>query len=240
VVGAASHFRKPRTLVDEVAAHLRDRIVNGTVSPGERLNELRLTQEFALSRSPIREALRVLAAEGLVVLEPRRGTVVCPVSIDQLRDLFEVRALFETFALGQAVARRRDHKIALRRPLDDARALLDQRDVAGWYEASQRFHNAVVAAGGNLHLKALYDTVKVSMRRYQLLVIGLPQHPARSHAEHEAILAAFARGDGARATALMRAHIHRVAETLAGALTAKSHGGDTRRPRHGTPVRALD
>jgi DNA-binding GntR family transcriptional regulator len=84
VAAATSDFRKPRTLVDEVAAHLRERIVNGTVSPGERLNELRLTREFSLSRSPIREALRVLAAEGLVVLEPRRGTVVCPVAIDHL------------------------------------------------------------------------------------------------------------------------------------------------------------
>ncbi len=228
-MAAVTDFRKPRTLVDEVAAHLRERIVNGSVSPGERLNELRLMQEFALSRSPIREALRILAAEGLVVIEPRRRTVVRPVSIDDLRDVFEVRALFETFALGQAVGRRREHKAGLRRLLDDARVLLGRRDVAGWYDSSQKFHDAIVEAGGNLHLKALYDTVKVSMRRYQLLVIGLPQHPARSQGEHENIFAAFARGDSARATALLRAHIHRVAETLAGALSAKSEAGDLRR-----------
>lgn len=231
VAAATSDFRKPRTLVDEVAAHLRERIANGTVSPGERLNELRLTREFSLSRSPIREALRVLAAEGLVVLEPRRGTVVCPVSIDHLEDLFEVRAVFETYALGQAIGQRRQHKAALRRLLDDARELLDRRDVAGWYESSQRFHDAIVAAGGNLHLKALYDTVKVSMRRYQLLVIGLPQHPARSQGEHEAIFDTFARGDADRATALLRAHIHRVAETLADALSAKSRAEESRRRR---------
>jgi DNA-binding GntR family transcriptional regulator len=218
-------------LVDEVASHLRERIVNGSLSPGERLNELRLMEEFGLSRSPIREALRVLAAEGLVVIEPRRGTVVRPVSMDDLRDLFEVRALFETFALGEAIGRRREHGVGLRGLLDDARRLLGRRDVAGWYDSSQRFHDAIVEAGGNVHLKALYDTVKLSMRRYQLLVIGLPQHPARSQAEHESIVAAFTRGDSARATALLRAHIHRVAETLAGALGARSPAGDTRRRR---------
>jgi DNA-binding GntR family transcriptional regulator len=236
-VEVATEFRKPRTLVDEVAAHLRERIVNGRLSPGERLNELRLMHEFVLSRSPIREALRVLAAEGLVVIEPRRGTVVRPVSTDDLRDLFEVRALFETFALGQAIGHRYQHRTGLQALLDEARRLLGRRDVAGWYESSQRFHDAIVGAGGNAHLKTLYDAVKGAMRRYQLLVIGLPQHPARSQAEHEAIFAAFDRGDATRATALLRAHIQRVAETLGAALSGRpaAVASHRRRSRDGSP-----
>ena len=91
-------FDKPRTLVEEVAVHLREMILNGTVSPGERLNDLRLIQELSLSRSPLREAFRTLATEGLVTISPRRDARVRPISLEELRDVFEMRTLFETLS----------------------------------------------------------------------------------------------------------------------------------------------
>jgi DNA-binding GntR family transcriptional regulator len=212
-------FDKPRTLVEEVAVHLREMILNGTISPGERLNELRLMQELSLSRSPLREAFRTLATEGLVTISPRRGARVRPISLEELRDVFEMRTLFETFALTRAARRMAGAKVdQMRGLLGEARMALTRRDVEAWYASSQQFHDAIVESAGNQQLKALYEFIKLSMRRYQLLVIGLPRHPDRSQVEHQRIFDALVRGNSRRASALLEAHIQRVAETLAAAL----------------------
>ncbi|OLC39671.1 MAG: hypothetical protein AUH81_01115 [Candidatus Rokubacteria bacterium 13_1_40CM_4_69_5] len=225
-------FAKPRTLVEEVAAHLRERILDGTISPGERLYELRLTRELALSRSPLREAFRMLATEGLVTISPRRGTAVRPISIEELRDVSEMRTLFETFALARAAQRGAGDQVEhMRGLLAEARGALARRNVEAWYESSQRFHDAIIDSAGNAQLKSLYDFIKLSMRRYQLLVIGLPRHPDRSQAEHQKIFDAFVSGDGRRACARLEDHIRREADTLAAALAGAQRREKPARPR---------
>jgi len=225
-------FATPRTLVEEVAAHLRERILNGAISPGERLNELRLTRDLAMSRSPLREAFRILATEGLLTISPRRGAVVRPISIEELRDVFEMRRLFETFALGRAGRRGGGERIErMRTLLAEARGALAHRDIEGWYEFSQQFHDTIIDSAGNGQLRSLYDFVKLSMRRYQLLVIGLPRHPDRSQGEHQKIFQAFAKGNTRRACALLEAHIQRVADTLEAALAGAQRGDQPRRSR---------
>ena len=211
-------FVTPRTLVDGVAAHLREMILKGATPPGQRLNELRLAQEFSLSRSPIREAFRMLAAEGLVAITPRRGAWVRPISVEELRDVFEVRSLFELFALtraGEVNASGQAHMQAL---LREAKAALEQGNVEAWYGSSLAFHDAIIDSAGNPQLRTLYGLLKPSMRRYQLMAVGLPRHPNRSQAEHQQIFDAFAQGETGRACELLRAHLDRVADALAAAL----------------------
>lgn len=217
---AAGHpkFDARSTLVDKVAAHLREMILKGTMAPGTRLNELRLAEGLSLSRSPLREAFRMLAAEGLVVITPRRGAWVRPISISELRDVFETRALFELFAVTRAQQRNEVELSHMRGLLHDAQAMLKRGDIAAWYESSQAFHDALVDAAGNGQLKALYELLKPSMRRYQLMVIGLPRHPDGSQAEHQQIFDAFVRGDTQRACNVLRDHLGRVASTLTAAL----------------------
>jgi len=217
---SAAAFDTPRTLVDGVAGHLREMISKGTLSPGVRLNELRLAGELSLSRSPIREAFRMLAAEGLVTITPRRGARVRPISLDELADVFEMRSLFELFALDRADRRNANEQAHMRALLRQADAVLEGGDVEAWYESSQAFHDAIVDSAGNRQLKALYELIKLSMRRYQLMVIGLPKYPDRSQAEHQAIFDAFAAGDRGRASDLLRAHLKRVIDTLMAALKA--------------------
>jgi DNA-binding GntR family transcriptional regulator len=218
--------------VDGVAAHLRELISKGALQPGMRLNELRLAHDLSLSRSPIREAFRMLAVEGLVAITPRRGARVRPISLDELQDVFEMRSLFELFALGRSDRRNPNEHAHMRALLRQADAFLERGDVEAWYESSQAFHDAIIDSAGNRQLKALYELIKMSMRRYQLMVIGLPRHPDRSQAEHQEIFDAFAAGNRGRASDLLRAHLKRVTDTLAVALKSGRTEAELRRRIH--------
>jgi DNA-binding GntR family transcriptional regulator len=208
-------FRKPTNLATAVASHLREQIISGTLDAGARVNETRVMQELALSRSPVREALRILEAEGLVTLEPHRGAVVRPLSEDELREIFDARLMLETHALRAAARGLAAEALApVAAAAREARARLTAGSVAGWYEASLRLHDALVALGGNRHVTRLYEELKVSLRRYQVGVVGMPRQAERSQREHEAIVAALARGDVEAATTALGAHIAGVADAL--------------------------
>jgi DNA-binding GntR family transcriptional regulator len=208
-------FRKPSNFATEVARHLREQIISGALAAGERVNETRVTRELQLSRSPVREALRILEAEGLVTLEPHRGAHVRTLSPDELRDIFDVRLMLETHALRAASSRLTADGLApLQSAAADARVALAAGAMEPWHQASLRLHDGLVRLAGNAHLRRLYDDLKVSLRRYQVSLIGLPQRPQRSQAEHEAILAALESGDVDGAVAEVTAHITGLRERL--------------------------
>lgn len=210
-----TEFRKPTNLATEVARHLREQIINGALAAGEHVKETRITRELRLSRSPVREALRILEAEGLVTLEPHRGAYVRTLSDDELREIFDVRLMFETHALRAASCRLTADLLApIQSAARDARAALAAGAMEPWHQASLRLHDGLVALAGNSHLQHLYEDLKVSLRRYQVSLIGLPQQPQRSQREHEAILAALENGDVDAAVDEVTAHITSLKETL--------------------------
>jgi DNA-binding GntR family transcriptional regulator len=208
-----SKFEKT-TLATEIARHLRDAIIKGELMPGERVNELKLTKELALSRSPVREAIRILAAEGLLTIEPHRGAHVRPVSDEDLEEIFDVRLMIESHGL------RRDHRLTaeaigpLRATVDEARSALWADSLEPWHRASLRFHDGLVALAANRHLARLHEELKVSLRRYQISIIRLPGQPERSQAEHEAILEALEQGKVDQGVALVTAHITNLKEAV--------------------------
>jgi DNA-binding GntR family transcriptional regulator len=211
----AIEFRKPTNLATEVARHLREQIINGALAAGEHVNETRITRELQLSRSPVREALRILEAEGLVVLEPHRGAHVRTLSDDELREIFDVRLMFETHALRAASPWLTAEMLApLKLAAADARVALAAGAMEPWHQASVRLHDRLVRLAGNSHLQRLYDDLKVSLRRYQLSLIGLPQQPQRSQRDHEAILTALEHGDVEGALQELTAHITSLKESL--------------------------
>jgi DNA-binding GntR family transcriptional regulator len=218
--GARAHagapaFRRPTTLAVEIARHLREAIIRGEIHAGERLNETRLTQQFTLSRSPVREALRILEAEGLVILEPHRGARVRRLSGEDLREIFDLRLMFETHAL--------QHRRNSLTP--EALAPLAGAGVSEWHEASLRFHDGLVALAGNRHLQQLHDGLKLSLQRYQLSLIGFPRQPERWQAAHEAILGALERGDLDRAHALVAGHLTALQDALLTAIALGLEAG---------------
>jgi len=212
-VTRSSTFEKT-TLATEIARHLREAIIRGELAPGERVNELKLTRKLALSRSPVREAIRILAAEGLLTIEPHRGAHVRPVSDEDLEEIFDVRLMVESQGL------RREHRLTpaaiapLRKAVDEARAALRADAFEPWRRASLRFHDGLVALAANRHLARLHEELKVSLRRYQISIIRLPGQPERSQAEHESILDALEQRRVDQGVALVTAHITNLKEAV--------------------------
>lgn len=219
----SGRFQKPTTLANEIARHLREAIIKGELAPGERLNETRLTQELSLSRSPVREAIRILEAEGLLTIEPHRGARVRPVSDEDLEEIFDVRLMLESHGLRRELHRlTRDAITPLRRAVDDARAALAAADFDGWHAASLRFHDGLVALAANRHLTRLHEELKASLRRYQISVIGPSGEPERFQTEHEAIVEALEHGRIERGAALVTAHVTNLKEALQKAIASSA------------------
>ena len=212
-VTRSSTFEKT-TLATEIARHLREAIIRGELAPGERVNELKLTRTLALSRSPVREAIRILAAEGLLTIEPHRGAHVRPVSDEDLEEIFDVRLMVESHGL------RCGHRLTpaaiapLRKAVDEARAALRVDAFEPWHRASLQFHDGLVALAANRHLARLHEELKVSLRRYQISIIRLPGQPERSQAEHESILDALEQRRVDQGVALVTAHITNLKEAV--------------------------
>ena len=213
--GRGRDFQKPTTLAVEIARHLREQIISGVLAAGERVNETRITRELALSRSPVREALRILESEGLVTLEPHRGARVRAVTERDLEEIFDVRLMLESHGVLRHLHRLApDTLTPLRRAVDDARTALGAGDVGRWHQASLRFHDGLVGLAANRHLTRLHEELKTSLRRYQISVIGLPGEPERFQIEHEAILGALEEGRIERGAELVTRHIMNLKKAL--------------------------
>lgn len=213
-------FRKPTTLAIEIARHLRDAIIRGDIRPGERLNESLITKDLASSRSPVREALRILEAEGLVTVKPHRGAYVRSLSERDLVEIFQVRVMFETHALRPGVGHDPAVIDTMQAALDHAAGALAEKSYETWHVESLRFHAALVSLAGNAHLVQLYQELQISLRRYQIFLIHLPERPTNSQHDHERVLEALKRGDRALALERLVAHLATLQEELVTAMRA--------------------
>lgn len=191
----------------EVADRLRSRIVGGEMVPGARLVETRLSQEFGISRAPIREAARLLESEGLLSFDPNRGFTVRQLTFRELMDVFDVRICIERHAARLAATRRDPALLATL--ADRYRAILDASETAdrsGEAEADFSFHHAIVNASGNARLLRLYDDAAAELRLILSLVgsVDTGRAIARSH---EPLIDAIASGDPVLAADRMEDHI---------------------------------
>ncbi len=196
---------------------LRARIVGLDLPPGSRIVERDTAAELGVSRVPLREALQLLEAEGLVVVVPRRGAMVAPFTPADVRELFEVRSSVEVLAARLAATRRTEaHLVELARLVEAARDAVAAEDDAAAAAANARFHVVVVQASGN---RLLESVVRPLEARVEWL-FNLTRHRdlGEQGREHAAVLAALAEGDGERAAALHGAHVAAgLAPTLAAA-----------------------
>lgn len=195
------------TYADRSVAVLREMILDGSLEPGERLNEVHLSQALGISRGPLREALRRLSSEGLLDLVPHRGAFVPAFSAGQLADLYELRIALEAHA-ARLVADLEDRS-GLQRlvaVLDDAEAALAQEDEAA-YPSDRDFHAPLLQLAGS---PALAEAAESAMARISLARSRSASQPARARAalvEHRQIVAALADGDADEAARLVRVHL---------------------------------
>jgi DNA-binding GntR family transcriptional regulator len=199
-----------------VVDFLSDAIRGGRFAPGQRLVEVDLTRELGVSRGPVREALRRLAAEGLIEVVPNRGALVRRLSATEALELFEIRTELEAFAARRAAE-------AMRAP--DARARFrcavaaiwdtaPRHSTAAYIAENQRFHAAIIEAAGNRQLVALNWRLQLSLILAQIGAALTSQVVAASLAEHRAIAAAILDGDAAAADRAIRDHLGRATALL--------------------------
>jgi DNA-binding GntR family transcriptional regulator len=202
-----------RTLAEELRLQLADDIVRGALTPGAALDEMELARRFHVSRTPVREAIRQLAASGLVEARAHRGAVVARPSEQRLIGMFEAMAELEAFCAGRAAERMTG---AERRVLETAheemRALIHSGDPQRFHELNEAFHGAIYAGAHNGYLAEITLATRARVqpfRRAQFRNLG---RLAKSHVEHGEVVNAILRGDRERAAAAMRAHIMTVRE----------------------------
>jgi DNA-binding GntR family transcriptional regulator len=189
--------------------HLKARILSREYAGGSLLTEGEVAEAVGVSRTPVREAMLRLSAEGLLRLYPKRGALVVSVSADEVKDTLEARELLETHAVELVLDLADDALIGeLSGHLDDMRRHAASRDVQGFIQADRDFHRAMVAAGGNAILTKLYD----SLRDRQLLMgavlmRGAPARIASAVDEHAAILSAVEAGDRTSLRQAVMAHL---------------------------------
>jgi len=197
-----------RSLHATVVAQLRDRIVEGALSPGTRLNERELSAALGVSRTPLREAFKVLASEGLVELLPNRGARVALLDEKDALDMFQVMGALESLAGTLACNRIEDAELAEIAALHyEMLAQYTRRRLPEYFRLNQAIHAAIVAAARNPVLSATYQSLAARIRRARYLANLSEERWRQAVAEHEAILAALQARDAVRLAALLEAHL---------------------------------
>lgn len=196
------------SLHEEVATRLRNMIFERQLLPGQWVDELALARDWQISRTPLREALKVLAAEGLVVPVPRQGSRVAEIPEDEADELLPVMALLEGRCAFEAVRKARDADIRrLQRLHEQLEKHAAAHDIEAYYRANHEFHSAVQALAGNRWL----DRATGDLRRFVRLLRGRQLHwPGRIEAsinEHRVLLDAIVQRDAARAERVMHDHL---------------------------------
>jgi DNA-binding GntR family transcriptional regulator len=195
----------PRALYEEVAELLRQRIFRRELEPGSWIDEVKLSQEYGISRTPLREALKVLAAEGLVTMKIRRGAYVTEVSERDLAEVYHLLSLLESDAAGVVAKKATQAELKELKSLHaELEAAVKNRDK--FFAVNERFHMRLLDIAGNRWRNQMVADLRKVMklnRHNSLLKAGRVQE---SLAEHRAVVDAIVRRDAAAATQLMQAH----------------------------------
>ena len=192
----------------EAVAAIREMIVDGELEPGSRIPEKALCEKFGISRTPLREALKILSAEGHVVLLPNRGARVVQLTLREVAELYEVTGALE--ALGGELACERitpEEIAAIQRDHEQMTACFREEDMRGYYIHNRRIHEQIMAASRNSELSAIYASVNARVRRARFVVSMPRERWTEAMAEHEGILNALIRRDGPTLARILKTHL---------------------------------
>ncbi len=214
-----------RTLAATAAGQLRERIIQGEFPPGARLNERALCDLLGVSRTPLREAFRLLAAEGLVQIEPNRGAQVVALSEANIREAFEVIGGLEAMSCRLACERATDVEIAEIRALTyEMMASHARHDLPTYFRTNREIHERISLAAHNSLLKQLYDAQNARIQNLRFVSNENRQKWDLAMREHIEMAEALAARDADRLAAIMRQHLQRKCDA---ALQSRSETMDT-------------
>ena len=213
-----------RHLHDELLERIRDLIVGCELRPESKIPEKELCQRFGVSRTPLREALKVLAFEGLVVLQPNRGATVSPLTLSDIEDLFPVYSRLEALAGELACLHCRDDEIAEVRTLhEEMLKHYEQRNRRRYFELNEAIHERIHRSTRNPTLYAMLRSIVSRIHRARIYANVSDERWADSIREHEEIMVALEAREGTQLADLLRSHIENIFHSLKLAL-----GGTTR------------
>ncbi|MDW4499982.1 GntR family transcriptional regulator [Sulfitobacter sp. D35] len=206
---------RTRSLHDQVVDRVRDLIIEGVLEPGSRIDEARLIEELGVSRTPFREALRTLAAEGLVIVRPSRGSTVRKLTPEDVYSMLEVLGHLERLAGELACARASDDAIeeleALHQRMMEFYAT---RDRMPYYKLNQEFHSRLAALSGNATLVEMQANLQARLKRIRYIGNRKSDFWAGAVRDHEEMMSALAHRNGPRLGEAMAAHLARTWERV--------------------------
>jgi DNA-binding GntR family transcriptional regulator len=208
---AAAAAQKP-SLVGGAYESLKEAIRNNTFAPGYQGSEQEIASQLGMSRTPVHEAIIRLQEEGLIRVLPRRGVVVCAISPEDMREIYEVIIALETTSAELLAEKPADERVPIVEELSSLnvrmQSALAADDLVEWAKADERFHQLLVERSGNGRLARMFHTIMDQSHRARMLTLRLRPKPTASAREHQAIVDAIGRGDAQAARE--RAKRHRV------------------------------
>lgn len=193
---------------------LREAIRSGVLESGERLMEIQVAEELGVSRTPVREAIRRLEAEGLVIMIPRRGTYVSDLSLRDISDVFEIREALEGLAVGLAAERITDSELEeLERMMVEFGEVIQRGDMEAMVEMDIRFHSKIYQASRNIRLVSILSNLREQTTRFRMASMSMPGRMQNTLEEHRAIVEALGQRDPDEASRVTQFHLAK-AETI--------------------------
>lgn len=204
-----------RSLHDELVERLRLLIVEGDLAPGSKISEKDLSDLFAVSRTPLREALKVLAREGLVELSPNRGASVAALTLNDLEEAFPVMGALEALSGELACRAITDREVAsVERHHSAMLDAYEKRDMPNYFKHNQAIHQSILEAARNPTLEQMQNALAGRIRRARYMANMSDARWAKAVAEHETILEALKARDGERLAVILKQHLTNKLETV--------------------------
>ena len=207
-----------------VCEHIRQAIIGGIFTPGERLMEIQLAEEMGVSRTPVREAIRKLELEGFVVMIPRRGTYVADISIKDINEVYEIRTALDILAAGLAAERINDDELEeMQRLLVEIGTYIEKGDMEKIVEIDSAFHDVLYRASRNERLVNIINNLREQITGLRGRSMNYPGRLVSTLDEHRAIVDSIAQRNPEKAQKAVRMHLENAERTLLKAIE-EAHG----------------
>lgn len=211
-------------LRDVVFNTLRQAILRGELKPGERLMEIQLANKLGVSRTPIREAIRKLELEGLVLMIPRKGAEVAEITEKSLKDVLEIRRALEELAVRLACEKITKEELKeLKKAGDEFKKVLKSQDITEVAEADVRFHDVIYMATDNPKLIQLLNNFREQMYRFRVEYLKKAEVRPQLLAEHDEIIKYITEGNKEEASRVVTRHIENQALTVQDVIRTKQN-----------------
>ena len=221
LLGDIPRITPRRTLHEEVLERLRDMIIEGRLEPGQRINEGAVGAQLGVSRTPLREAIKSLASEGLVEILPAKGAIVRKLTASDLRQILQVLTSLEQLGGRLACQDASDETI---RAIDALHGRMMElyaiRNRLEYFKLNQAIHTAIVAASGNAVLTEMHETLQARIKRLRFVGNEGPAKWAGAVAEHEEMIDALRRRDGEALAAAIGRHMDHTLVRVADSVSA--------------------